>query len=168
MYGERLIFRGWSPDDRYVAYTLDRVKRPRGKAGADRVRVRHLSRRVYRGHLASLGPVQGKRLLRLVRRAAYQTHRLATTQLSKNVWRVETPGGPATVRFEAKKEVTWSLSSSEGVLALGKFPKPYVRFEPQAFLSPSGEQILLVMHVNTGWYQDVFLEAARLKVKPTR
>ena len=162
-YGEKLLFHGWSPDNLYIAYTLHRVQRPRRPKLPPRVRIRHLTRRVYRGHLGGMGPKSGPGLKDFAKKRGYLVHALGVTELEKNLFRLETPGTPTFLRFVAKEKLSWILFDDEGKLAGGTFPKPYVRFQCDAYLSPDRGIVLLAMHVNTGWYQDVFLETARLR-----
>ena len=162
-YGERFIFRGWSPDNLYVAYTLDRVKRPIGPKKPPRIRIRHLTRRVYKGHLGGMGPIHGKRLKSYIERQGYSVHSLPVELVEKNLWRIDTPKMAVYLKVQAKKVLTWTLFSSEGELASGEMNKPYVRFEPQAYLSPNGKLILMSMQVHTGWYEDAIVQTARLK-----
>ena len=162
-FGEKFTFLGWSPDSLYVAYTLDRVKRPLGPRKPPRVRIRHIMRRVYQGHLGSLNPLHGKRLLAHVKNKRFVNRRLRVEPLEKNRWHIETPSSPVFLRIDARKELTWTLSSSEGTLAEGTLRKPYIRFEPQAYLAPNGKMLLLAMQVNTGWYEDAVVQASFLK-----
>ena len=162
-FGEKFVFLGWSPDNLYVAYTLDRVKRPFGPKKPPRVRIRHLTRRVYKGHLGGMGPVHGKRLKTYIERQGYSIRPLTVEPVEKNLWRIDTPKAAVYLKVQAKKVLTWVLYSSEGELAQGTMNKPYIRFEPQAFLSPNGKMLLMAMQVNTGWYEDAIVQTARIE-----
>jgi hypothetical protein len=164
-YGEQFVFLGWSKDNLYVAYTLDRLKRPLGPKKPPRVRIRHLMRRVYRGHLGGMGPVHGSRLKPYIRRHGYEIHPLTVTSVKKHLWRIDTPSDPIHLKVEAKKLLTWTLFSDAGTLAEGTLNRPYIRFEPRAYLSPNGKMILLGMQVHTGWYEDAVIQTANLDGK---
>ena len=110
-----------------------------------------------------MGPVHGKRLKPFIKRQGYQIHPLVVTPMEKNLWRIDTPATPVFLKVQAKKVLTWTLYSPEGQLAQGTMDKPYVRFEPQAFLSPNGKLLLMSMQVNTGWYEDAIVQTARLE-----
>jgi hypothetical protein len=161
-YGEKFVFLGWSKDNLHVAYTLDRVKRPLGPKKPPRVRIRHLMRRVYRGHLGGMGPVHGARLKPYIRRQGYEIHPLPVASVKKHLWRIDTPSEPIYLKVEAKALLTWTLFSDLGTLVEGTLNQPYIRFEPQAYLSPNGKMVLLGMQVNTGWYEDAVIEAANI------
>jgi len=165
-FGEQFIFLGWSPDNLHVAYTLDRVKRPLGPKKPPRVRIRHIMRRVYRGHLGSLAPLHGKLLKRHTKRQGYVIKPLPVELLKKNLWRINTEEATVYLKVEAKKMLTWTLFSSDGDLAKGTMDQPYIRFEPRAYLSPNGKMLLLGMQVNTGWYEDAIVQTANITDLP--
>ena len=165
-YGEQFIFLGWSPDNLYVAYTLDRVKRPLGPKKPPRVRIRHLMRRVYKGHLGGFGPIHGKRLKKYLKRKNYVIRPLSVEVVEKNLWRIETPKVAVFLKVQPKEKLTWTLFSSKENLAQGTMDQPYVRFEPQAYLSPNGKMMLMSMQVHTGWYEDAIVQTARLEATP--
>jgi len=162
-FGERFIFLGWSPDNLHVAYTLDRVKRPIGPKKPPRVRIRHIMRRVYKGHLGSLSSIHGKRLKRHVKSRGYVIKPLAVESIKKNLWRIDTPKTTVYLKVEAKKMLTWTLFSSDGNLATGTLDQPYIRFEPQAYLSPNEKMLILGMQVNTGWYENAVVQTANIE-----
>jgi hypothetical protein len=110
-----------------------------------------------------MGPRSGKGLKAYAKKSGYVVHPLQVRALDNHRFQIETPGKPTFLKFVAKEKLSWVLYDEKGALAEGTLPKPYVRFQCEAYLSPNRRLVLVNMSVNTGWYQDVFMEAARLR-----
>jgi hypothetical protein len=159
--GARLVFHGWSPDSQWIAYSRFHPPSPRDAEASAREQRMH--RRVRDGRFDGFGKMVGGDVAAFAAERAYRAEPLPR--------RVEGPrrfvfGAGAvelTLTIEVGRGLGFSLADGGRVIYRHTFDRLYVRFDPELYPSPDGQQALLVFHLDSGWDIDAAVFPLRLR-----
>lgn len=152
--GSELIFHGWSPDSRLVAYT-------RLRGGKDRSDQR-VHRFVKDGEFAGFGRKVGADVATYARDRGYVTTPLPRRQTGRTSFELQAGGRVLTLVFDVGAAVSWRLLDGPELVARHTFDRIYIGFEPELYPAPDASQGVLVMHLDTGWETDAAIFPVRL------
>lgn len=152
--GSHIIFHGWSPDSRLVAYTRERYGRGAGP--------QRMQRFVLDGVFAGFGRMVGGDVETYARERKYVVTPAARRQDDATTWIFRVAERDLVFEIEVGAEQHWSLGDGERELARHAFDRIYVGFDPALYVSPDGQQAVLVMHLDAGWEIDAAIYPVRL------
>ena len=151
--GTTVVFHGWSPDGRYVAYT--RVQRPAAPARrgsrAGKPRVREIHRRIVDGRLAESGPAFGQDIASYAREHGYRPGGRPGVALDDRLVRFDVPEGSYVFDVQVGDKMYWELSFEGDVIVRRAFDQLYVDVQPELYPSPDRRQAIVVLHLDRGW-----------------
>jgi len=155
----RVTFLGWSPDGRYVAYRRERWQRPRYPGGRVRYRDRTLHREVRAAKLRGYGPPLRPDPASYLAAHGYTNTPLARERQGPRSFTFQDAQGRAPLRLEMVPgaRLAWRVSRGDAVLVTRPFDRLYVAWDAQAFRSPRGDTLALVLTLDTGWRVDAAL-----------
>ena len=155
----RVTFLGWSPDGRFVAYRRQRWRRPRHPGGATRYRDRTLHREVRAAKLRGYGPPLKPDAGRYLAAHGYTKGALTRHQEGPRSFAFLASPGSSPLRLELVPgaRLSWRITRARQILAERPFDRLYVAVDAQAFLSPQGDTLAVVLALDTGWRVDAAL-----------
>ncbi len=147
--GSEIVFHGWSPDSRYVAYTRAR----RGK-GPTRKEQSRLHRRVLDGRFEGFGTMVGGDVAAHAEKHGYRVEPAPWRRTSETSLELGLGATHLDLEFDVGRHHGWRLIHEGVVLAEHRFDRIYVGFAAELFVSPDMAQGVLVMHLDSGWDTD--------------
>lgn len=158
---QRLVFHGWSPDSRYIAYT--RHHPPSSRAASedgdaveaeDGWTMQRMHRLVKAGRVLGFGRMVGKDVETYAASEGYVATRLEREVLGPTTFRFGAGEEALTLEVEVARRLAFSVRRGGHVVFRHLFDRLYVGFEPELHPSPDGCQVLLVFHLDAGWEVD--------------
>ena len=162
VYGTAIVFLGWSPDSKYVAYTWTQTRRARKPGKKPRVVQRRLNRRVWKQRLSTYGPASGRDVAAYAKRHNYVVAALPRIARAKSYWTFKAPEGRYVFRLIAGKKLHWELSFKGKKIAGAPCDALYVDVTPTLYPAPDNRTMLIHLHQNTGWGWEDALALAKL------
>jgi hypothetical protein len=154
--GSQIVFHGWSKDSRLVAYTRQRLH-----DGREEVEQR-MHRFVKAGEFGGFGRMVGGDVARYALERGYVAAPLPTRRVAPLSYEFQSGPRKLALEFDVGQAHGWRLSVDGVAQASHRFDRIYIGFDVEAFASPDGTQVVLVMALDTGWEVDAAVFAAPL------
>lgn len=149
--GTRVVFHGWSPDGRFVAYTRVKTLRPRRAGQPPRVSTRPSHRKVAGDRLTAGAPAFGRDLAAWSRAHQYRDEPAARSRVDDRTTTFTAPEGAYEFRVEVADRLYWELTYQGASLVRRPFDTLYVAVDAHLHLAPDRAHAVLVLHLDTGW-----------------
>jgi len=156
--GSALVFHGWSPDSRLIAYTRQRLGRAR--------RDQRMQRFVAHGRFTGFGAQVGGDVARRAQERGYVAIPAPRRRPSEDLIEFDQGQGTLELTLRVSRAQRWELRRQGVLLAEHTFDRIYVDFDAELFPAPDGSQAVLVMHLDTGWEVDAAIFPVSLSAIP--